>query len=176
MKTTLWFILFILFLCTSLQAQERNKKILDSRFDKEILIGYCDREGLQDGEFGESYAYEYNEYIPNSKFIRKIRKQKHKYIIVLVLATWCDDSKEQVPRFYRILDEAGIPEDIMNVICVDGQKTAEEISLENYNIERVPTFIFYRNGKEIGRIIETPEASLEEDMLNIINRALGAGH
>ena len=168
MKITLWFILIALFLSISVQAQEKNKKIVDSRFEKEILIGYCDREGLREGEFGESFIYEYDEYTPKRKFVKKIRKQEPEYIIVLVLATWCGDSKEQVPRFYRILDEAGIPENIMNVICVDGQKAGGEISLENYHIERVPTFIFYRNGKEIGRIIETPEASLEEDMWDII--------
>jgi hypothetical protein len=35
------------------------------------------------------------------------------------------------------------------------------------NIERVPTFIFKRGGEEIGRIIETPDESLEADMLKL---------
>jgi len=34
---------------------------------------------------------------------------------------------------------------------------------KKFKIERIPTFIFLRNGKEIGRIIETPVKSLEED-------------
>ena len=40
--------------------------------------------------------------------------------------------------------------------------------LHGYEIEYVPTFIFYREDKEIGRIIETPILSLEEDMLAIL--------
>ncbi|MEN8224982.1 MAG: thioredoxin family protein [Bacteroidota bacterium] len=168
MKTSLWFIVIALFISFAAQAQEKNIKITDEKYEEEILLGYCDREGLQYGEFGESYDQEYSEYDARRKAVRKIKRTKQDYEIVLVLATWCHDSKEQVPRFFRVLDESGIPEDIMTVICVDGEKAGGEVSVESYNIERVPTFIFFRNGEEIGRIIETPEMSLEEDMLEIV--------
>ena len=36
-------------------------------------------------------------------------------------------------------------------------------------IELVPTFILDYNGEEIGRIIESPEESLEKDLLRIIS-------
>ena len=42
----------------------------------------------------------------------------------------------------------------------------EEIGL---NIHHVPTVILYNNGNEIGRIIEYPVQSLEEDMVAILN-------
>ena len=84
------------------------------------------------------------------------------------MGTWCGDSQEQVPRFYRVLDEAKIDCKSMKVICVDGQKQCSDVQFEDYNIERVPTFIFYRKDKEIGRIIESPEVSLEEDFWGII--------
>jgi hypothetical protein len=35
-------------------------------------------------------------------------------------------------------------------------------------IERVPTFIVYGDGREIGRIVETPEGSLEEHLVKIL--------
>jgi len=171
MKTPIWFIVIVLFLNLSMQAQEINKKIVDENLDEEILIGYCDRQGLQSCEFGSSYVHEYEEYIPQKKIIKKIKRTNSDYNIVMILATWCHDSQEQVPRFFRILDEAKIDESILEVICVDGEKTVGDLSIEEYNIERVPTFIFYRNGAEIGRIIETPEVSLEEDMLDIIRNS-----
>ena len=40
----------------------------------------------------------------------------------------------------------------------------------NKNIEKAPTFIVYINGQERGRIIETPQKSVEEDLIDIINR------
>jgi hypothetical protein len=32
----------------------------------------------------------------------------------------------------------------------------------------VPTIIFYENGKELGRIVESPEKTLETDILKIL--------
>jgi len=40
--------------------------------------------------------------------------------------------------------------------------------IDVYGVENVPTFIFFRNGEELGRIIEAPDKSLEEDMAGII--------
>lgn len=169
MKSLLWFILLTIFIGIFLQAQELNKKIIDERFDREVLVGYCDRAGLQGGEFGEHFLEEYEGYQPKAKYLKKIKNVGQDYEIVLVLATWCHDSKMQVPRFYRLLDLAGIDAGTMKVICVDGKKTGGDVSLEGLNIERVPTFIFYRDGKEVGRIIESPEKRLEKDYWRIIS-------
>jgi hypothetical protein len=35
------------------------------------------------------------------------------------------------------------------------------------NITKVPTFIFYKKGKEVGKIVETLKTSLEQYMLGI---------
>lgn len=47
-------------------------------------------------------------------------------------------------------------------------KKAEGFDIDQFIIERVPTFIFYKNESEIGRIIETPVETLEKDILNIL--------
>ena len=39
---------------------------------------------------------------------------------------------------------------------------------EHYGVERVATIIVYRDGEEIGRVVETPEGLLEEDLLEIV--------
>lgn len=168
MKTRFWFFLTLVLIGFSSFTQELNKRVIDENLEKEILIGYCDRAGLMQDEFGEHFKTEYEDYSPGRKYIKKISREKTDYIIVLVLATWCHDSQIQVPRFYRILDDAGISSSLNKVICVDRDKTGGEIDITNYEVVYVPTFIFYRNGKEIGRIVESPEHSLEEDFLKII--------
>ena len=40
---------------------------------------------------------------------------------------------------------------------------------EMYGIEFVPTFIVIRNGRELGRIVETPNKSLAEDLAAIMS-------
>ena len=37
-----------------------------------------------------------------------------------------------------------------------------------YNITNTPTIIFYKNKKEVGRIIEKPKETLESNMLSIL--------
>lgn len=40
--------------------------------------------------------------------------------------------------------------------------------VDGLNINFVPTFIFYTNEIEVGRIIETPDVTLEIDFENIL--------
>ncbi len=168
MKTSLWFIIMTVFIGFSLQAQKVNKKIMDPTHEEEILIGICNRTGLEEGEFGIVFTEEYSVYEANKEMVNNIYNLDKNIDITIVLGTWCHDSQEQVPRFYRIMDDAGIPDDVISVICVDGNKTGGDIDIEKFDIELVPTFLFYRNGEELGRIIETPETTLEEDVWEII--------
>ena len=165
MRTTVC--IFVLSLLTSyqVQSQELNRIICDERSGTEILYGYCNREGLQGELCGDFFKAGYDAYSPNPEIIKKLRKHKKGLSIIIVLATWCPDSREHVPHFYKILDKTGIPEKSIKVICVDGYKECEGVDLDKYDIQKVPTFIFYRNGEETGRIIESPEISLEEDLL-----------
>ena len=41
-------------------------------------------------------------------------------------------------------------------------------NMTSLDIDRVPTFIIYKNNIEAGRIIENPITSLEQDMVNIL--------
>lgn len=151
-----------------LNAQETNKIVFDSVRNREILIDIVSDEGLQAGEFGESYAVEYKNYSPSKGSIRKLQKQLQNIEIVLVLATWCRDSKEQVPRFLKILDQVNFDFKNLSMIAVDSKKNGQKIDVSSFDIQRVPTFIFFRDEIEIGRIIETPHKTLEKDLLKII--------
>jgi thiol-disulfide isomerase/thioredoxin len=88
--------------------------------------------------------------------------------IVIVLGTWCPDSRREVPRFMKLIETLGFDKDRIRFIGVDSYKEAPLDEYESFDIERVPTFIFYDNKIELGRIIEYPEASLEKDMLRIL--------
>ncbi|MCX6234841.1 MAG: thioredoxin [Bacteroidetes bacterium] len=151
-----------------LEAQEKNKIIMDSILQKEVLVGYCTREGLQTGEFAKSYTTEYRYYNPNPKICATLGKYINKYKITVVLGSWCSDTKEQVPRFFKVMDQLKYKERKLTLICVDRAKTARTMDISGLKIEKVPTFIIYKRKCEIGRIIETPLISLEDDLLDII--------
>lgn len=130
--------------------------------------GKYDRIFLQTGEFGSHFNFEYQHYLVDQDALADLEKHIYKYQISIVLGTWCHDSQEQVPRFIKILDKLNYNTRNLEIICVDRDKLAGEINIESLDIQRVPTFIFYKEAKEAGRIIETPFNSLEKDILTII--------
>lgn len=168
MKKTL-FLVLTCFIFGLTYSQEKNKIIFDTICDKDILIGNCDRAGLKSEIFEEYFSEEYSNYKPKSSVIRKIKPKQKIIEIVIVLGSWCSDSKEQLGRFYKILDKLNFNENNLKLICVDQSKKAREIEISEFEIKRVPTFIFLKTGEEIGRIIETPQTSLEEDVLMILS-------
>ena len=64
--------------------------------------------------------------------------------------------------------DAYVPKSNIEVYFVDGDKTCPGLDGDKYKIELVPRFILFRNGEELGRIVETPNESLESDMYHIV--------
>jgi len=157
--TALWFGISI--------AQQDSLSVSKDE-NPEILVGKFERNVLQKGDFGDHFFKEYRNYIPEINVLDYLENKIFNYSITIVLATWCHDSQEQVPRFYKILDNLDYNTNHLKIICVDKSKSAGEIDISELYIERVPTFIFYENNIEKGRIIETPDATLEKDIYNIL--------
>lgn len=169
MRTKVFLILITVFpfVCFS---QQLNKVKIDEKSQMEVLIGKCDRNGLKSDLFKTYFEAEYANYTPDTSAIRSIRNifNSKKLSITIVMGSWCGDSQEQVPRFYKILDAAGIADTSITLYCVDRSKKCDQGETNNLNITLVPTFIFYKDNIEIGRITETPVVSLEKDLLSII--------
>lgn len=90
----------------------------------------------------------------------------------LYLGTWCDDSREQVPRLWAALDAAGFAygEDAWQQVCVDETKTEPAGPVHARGIEYVPTLIVWRGDRELGRVVETPAGSWAADLLGLLRR------
>lgn len=153
-----------------LYSQSKNVSIEDEKSGKKILIGYCDRIGLEQGFFGTYFISQKELYIPKEGVIKKLTEVINKVQITIVFGSWCSDSRLQVGRFYKILDETGYNEKNLTLIGVDRNKNAISVNIEDLKIERVPTFIIYQNGKELGRIVESPKKSLEDDLWKIVKK------
>ena len=167
------FILMLFFLLSVVDghAQEINLSVIDDRGNTKLL-GVIDKDGLTQDPFKTWFDQHYESYETNSKSIRSIRSELKNYEIKVFMGTWCGDSRQEVPRFYKILDKMNFPMEKLTVIAVDNSRknykkspTGEE---KGRNIHRVPTFIFYKDGKEVNRIVEHPKESLEADMVRIL--------
>jgi hypothetical protein len=90
----------------------------------------------------------------------------------LYLGTWCDDSREQVPRLWATLDAAGFAygEDAWRQVCVDETKTEPADAVTARGIEFVPTLVVWRGERELGRVVETPVEGWAADLLGLLAR------
>jgi len=83
---------------------------------------------------------------------------------VCFLGSWCDDAKREVPRFLKLMQILNIDPSHLTLIGVDRDHRSPGKEEQKYNVEKVPTFIFLKNAKEVGRIVEAPLASIEKDI------------
>lgn len=153
------------------KAQEFNKEI-NIKDKPPFLLGKINKEGLTSEHYNDWFSKNYEDYELDQTTINAIGSKLKAYDITLFMGIWCDDSKQEVPRFYKILEACNFPENQLTVIALSREPSMYKQSPNHYeaglNIHRVPTFIFYQNRKEINRIAEHPMESLEKDILAII--------
>jgi len=153
-------------------TQKLNQKTTDPKKGNEMLIGYCDREGFVSVKcnFDSAYRAEYKAYHADEATMLDLAEKMKGIKVTVVMATWCGDSKEWVPRFYKIMDQLNYKYKHLTLIAVDRAKKAPGTNVENLKIDLVPTFIFYRKKTELGRIIEVPADLMEKEILKIVSK------
>ena len=108
----------------------------------------------------------YKNYEVNTSAIKDCTTELQDGQYLVFLGTWCSDSREQVPKFFKIADHLNL--EISQVVFLDRERKSSEGLESKFNITHVPTFIMLdENGKEVGRIIETPTLSFESDLCKI---------
>ena len=174
MRNILTALIFSLLFCASiidLQAQNYNRKMTNNKTGEEILDGLCTRDAFTKDKYKEWYESEYRSYLSSSD---RYQLDSLKMLLTndirikIILGTWCHDSQEQFPKFMSLLDYLKFKEENTTIICVNAEKEAVSFSIEDLNIILVPTFIILKGDTEIGRIIESPITSLEQDLLHIL--------
>ena len=130
------------------------------------ILGQASLDRLKSSPFDDWFKKSYEAYDVDVETVKTLKMPDS---ITLFMGTWCGDSKREVPRFVKILEEAAFDLAKLRVICLDAgfqnYKQAPEREEAGQNIHRVPTFIFHDEEQvEIGRIVEEPVVSLESDL------------
>ena len=173
MKKKLLFVVAfsLLFSITAFSQQKENRVIKDPQMGMNVMAGPCNFTGLKTSIFAPWFNYQYKSYKPDVKVVKAIHKKLDKTHITVVFGSWCGDSKMQVGRFYKILSDAGYNLKNVNLIAVDRAKKVPGMDIKKLHIKRVPTFIVYHHGKEMGRIVESPKTTLEKDLQHILRKS-----
>ena len=156
--------LFYLIVAFSLSMNGQAKKDSSGH-----LIGYAQKSDFLKNQYKSWFEYHYKNYQPDQKIVKEIKKNLNGISVVCFMGTWCGDSKRGVPKFYKIMEQAEFDfKNNFTLIALDQSKKTPDNLQQGYNIIRIPTFIFYRKEKEIGRFVEYPRETMEKDILQIV--------
>jgi thiol-disulfide isomerase/thioredoxin len=176
----IWYLFFISFTFVSLNLVDQtdssssklNQVVVDTSIQQEILIGECDFADLMNNSFFGSYFNSATDYLLQTDSLQLFQNEIKQLEIIIVFGSWCSDSQREIPRFYKVLNAIQFPMEKVLIVGVNRQKFAPDIDLSVFQVVFVPTFIFLKNGTEIGRIVESPKYSIESDIVNIIKNNL----
>lgn len=116
------------------------------------------------------YRAVYDGYAPDAEQVNRLKAAIGEGLKVDVyLGLWCPDSVNNVPKFLKTLEAAATPVEVRLFRVERKPVKTMKYFVSAFEIERVPTFIFYRGGKEIGRIVENPKTDLAADMTEILS-------
>lgn len=140
--------------------------------DGKMLLGNQLKEQFVKEPYSEWYAKEFNEYALDQKAVGELKKNKiNSYNLIVFMGTWCEDSHRDFPRLMKILQEVKFPDSRLTIIAVNRKKESPTGDESKYNIQKVPTIIVEKYGKEIGRIIEMPTTGyIERDLVEILKK------
>jgi len=179
MKSILFMAVALMLFSQDSTAQNINQEI-NSTGKSPSLLGKINKEGLSGENYAGWFTKNYDAYVPKQASIDSLESLLPKYTITGFMGTWCGDSKRNVPVFYKVLNEANFPMERLTMVAVSRDRETYKQSPggehEGLNIHRVPTFIIYKNGKEVNRIVESPVTKMEDDLLAIVQKNYTANY
>jgi len=107
-------------------------------------------------------------YQPAPEAIDKLRGLSREVVIEVYFGSWCSDSMAHVSAFFKVLDLADTPLLRAGYFGVPEAKDERAPYTGGRKIDKLPTFVVMVDGREAGRIVETPKKSVEEDLVRIL--------
>jgi hypothetical protein len=133
------------------------------------LFGQSTEEVTKEKMLGTpQWQEKYDQYAPAQEMLEVIKPRLAGLSVDVVLGLWCPDSRNHVPPFLKIMNSIGTSVPVRYFSAPRKANGEVKYYHEEWKVERVPTFIFYRDGKEIGRIVENPKSGMLEDMMDLI--------
>ncbi len=133
------------------------------------LWGSVELDQLLEGEFGDWYHKNQEDY--TSDLTEKDGSLLKGVKVKVFIGTWCGDTKYLLPKFAKAWEAMGLKTSDLEIIAVHHEgnlyKQGPKKETYEYNIHRVPTFVFEKEGDEIGRIVERTVFDLDTDIRSI---------
>jgi thiol-disulfide isomerase/thioredoxin len=137
------------------------------RPEKPVLLGPIHREQVE--EAAPDWVQAEVESAPDDKAARALAAVPAGASVTVYMGSWCGDSRRELARFWRALDDVGgeVPFAI-SYVGVDHAKKEPAALVQPVGLRYVPTFVVRRDGREVGRIVESAPHGIEQDLLALL--------
>lgn len=124
-----------------------------------------------DTAFAKWYNSSQSYYSPDTATLNAFERSKGKLQFVVFGGTWCEDTQFILPKFFKIQEKSGVPDEAVTFFAVNrDKKTLGNISAA-FQVNLVPTIIVMKNGKEIGRVVEYGKTGKwDKELVDLINQ------
>ena len=166
----IFFLSFITIIsCTLNQVQKPlNSSMVEATSGEIILLGKINLANLQTSKVTPWFNEEFNRVKIDFKMAKTLKPLTKNLKIKVFMGTWCSDSQRVLPQFFKILTAMDFEQENLEMFAMSEEKNTPSNFEKDLKIYNVPTIIFFKNGKEINRFVESPVESLESDIKKII--------
>ena len=156
MKRSFFTALLIVATIVAANAQTPYTSSKDEKHpDVTILNGIISKYALMNiEEFNKWYSSNQGYYTPAVEIVNAMEAAKGKVQFVLFGGTWCDDTQFLLPKFFKLQEQSGFPDNSISFFGVNRAKQTLGNIAAAFKITNVPTIIVMKDGKEVGRVVE----------------------
>lgn len=156
MKKYLLALMFFMPVSAELKAQAQYEILNDEKHpEQHILRGIINKYLVQnDTSYSKWYNSSQNFYTPDTATLNAFERAKGKVQFVVFGGTWCEDTQFILPKFFKLQEKSGVPDNTITLFGVNRAKKSLSGISDAFNVTLVPTIIVMKAGKEIGRVVE----------------------
>lgn len=147
-----------------------NKQVADTIDGGMMLLGPINAAGLNQEPFALWFEENSKAYTPDMSLIEEIKPLLKPCYVKVFMGSWCEDSQREVPALLKLLDLADFDSSQLEIIAMTHDKDTPENYEADYQIEFIPTIMFFKDGAELNRIVEYTQETLELDILKILKQ------
>jgi hypothetical protein len=108
---------------TAIQIYSQDYKIIpDEKNGEPLILGYCPASQIIDSLFKDTMTTEYDNYQPDFETLDSLEGKLEDVTITIIFRSTCSDSREQLPRLFKILNELNYDVNSITLIGVNREK------------------------------------------------------
>ena len=136
-----------------------------------VVRGMINKYQLQNDTAFKWYTPSQGYYKPDTATVNAFERAKGKYQFVVFGGTWCEDTQFILPKFFKLQEASGIPDESITMFGVNREKTSLGNITKAFNVTLVPTIIVMKDGKEVDRVVEYGKTGKwDKELAAILNK------